>query len=157
MSPVTPPPSTSFAKITYPADGVLLVTYNRPEKLNCTRAADVVELTKIFQWFDDEATLSVAIITGAGDRAFSTGADLSEWQSKISAPGAKPGAGPGDVPGAIPLSNRTGKKPIIAAVNGLALGGGCETVVNCDIVVAADTATVSKSSVYTFDMSSRGL
>jgi len=143
MSPINPPPPTSFAQLSFPAPGVVLVTYNRPEKLNCTRAADVVELTRIFQWIDEEPTLSVAIITGAGDRAFSTGADLTEWQSKISAPGAQaqPGAGPGDVPGAIPLSNRVGKKPVIAAVNGLALGGGCETIVNCDIVVAADTAT----------------
>ncbi len=146
MSPINPPPPTSFAQLSFPAPGVVLVTYNRPEKLNCTRAADVVELTRIFQWIDEEPTLSVAIITGAGDRAFSTGADLTEWQSKISGPGAQaqPGAGPGDVPGAIPLSNRVGKKPVIAAVNGLALGGGCETIVNCDIVVAADTATVSQ-------------
>ncbi|KAK5443523.1 hypothetical protein LTS15_010668 [Exophiala xenobiotica] len=142
MPPINPPPPTSFALLSYPAEGVVLVTYNRPEKLNCTRAADVVELTKIFQWIDEEPTLRVSIITGAGDRAFSTGADLTEWQSKISAPGAQPGgAGPGDVPGAIPLSNRVGKKPVIAAVNGLALGGGCETIVNCDIVVATDTAT----------------
>jgi enoyl-CoA hydratase/carnithine racemase len=148
MAPINPPPPTSFALLSYPAEGVVLVTYNRPEKLNCTRAADVVELTKIFQWIDEEPALRVSIITGAGDRAFSTGADLTEWQSKISAPGAQPGgAGPGDVPGAIPLSNRVGKKPVIAAVNGLALGGGCETIVNCDIVVAADSATVSFKSL----------
>jgi enoyl-CoA hydratase/carnithine racemase len=114
---------------------------SRPDKLNCTRAVDVVEMTNIFRWFDKEPTLIVAVLTGAGDRAFSTGADLTEWQLKVSAAGAEPGAGPGDVPGAIPLSNRKGKKPIIAAVNGMAFGGGCETAVNCDLVVAADTAT----------------
>ena len=138
MAPTNPPPS--FARLSFPAAGVLLVTYSRPEKLNCTGGADVLELTKIFRWFDEEPSLIVAIITGAGKKAFSTGADLKEWQSKVSS-SAKPGAGPGDVPGAIPLSNRAGKKPIIAAVNGLALGGGCETVINCDLVVAADTAT----------------
>lgn len=135
-----PPPPTSFVKLSFPADKVVLVTMNRPEKMNCTRGQDVVELTNIFRWFDDEPTLSVAVLTGAGDRAFSTGADLQEWLEKASAAGARPGAGPGDAAGAIPLSNRLGKKPIVAAVNGLALGGGCETVVNCDLVIAADTA-----------------
>ncbi|EXJ79127.1 hypothetical protein A1O3_08628 [Capronia epimyces CBS 606.96] len=137
-----PPPSTSFAKLSFPAPRVVLVTYSRPEKLNCTTAADVLEITAIFRWIDQEPSLSVAILTGAG-KAFSTGADLKEWAAKVSGAGAsaKPGAGPGDVPGAIPMSNRVGKKPVIAAVNGMALGGGCETVVNCDLVVAADTAT----------------
>src|SRR6201999_1187128 len=118
MTPTHLPPPTNFAKLSFPAPGVLLVTYSRPEKLNSMGAADVVELTNIFRWFDEEPSLTVAIITGAGDKAFSTGADLKEWQSKVSTT-AKPGAGPGDVPGAIPLSNRTGKKPVIAAVNGL--------------------------------------
>lgn len=118
----------------------MLATMSRPDKLNCTTAANVIEMTEVFKWFDDEPSLSVAILTGSG-RAFSTGADLKEWQEKASAPNARPGAGPGDVPGALPLSNRLGKKPIIAAVNGLALGGGCETVVNCDIVIAAEEAS----------------
>ncbi|EXJ53794.1 transcriptional adapter 2-alpha [Cladophialophora yegresii CBS 114405] len=134
------PPPTKFAQLSYPATGILLVTFARPEKLNCMGAADVVELTNVFRWFDDEPSFIVAIVTGAGKKAFSTGADLKEWQSSISN-AAKPGAGPGDAPGAVPLSNRMGKKPIIAAVNGLALGGGCETVVNCDLVIAADTAS----------------
>ncbi|KAJ5623717.1 hypothetical protein N7510_000026 [Penicillium lagena] len=135
-----PPPPTSFAKLSYPAPHVVLVTMSRPEKLNCTTAANIIELTEVFKWIDDEPSLFVAVLTGAG-RAFSTGADLKEWQEKANAANSRPGAGPGDVPGALPLSNRLGKKPIIAAVNGLALGGGCETVVNCDIVIAADTAT----------------
>lgn len=135
-----PPPPTSFVKLSYPAPHVVLVTMSRPEKLNCTTGANVVEMTNVFKWIDDEPSLFVAVLTGSG-RAFSTGADLQEWKEKASAPDARPGAGPGDAPGAIPLSNRLGKKPIIAAVNGLALGGGCETVINCDIVIAADTAT----------------
>jgi enoyl-CoA hydratase/carnithine racemase len=113
---------------------------SRPEKLNCTTGANVVEMTEVFRWIDDEPSLFVAVLTGAG-RAFSTGADLKEWQQKTDGVNARPGAGPGDVAGAVPLSNRQGKKPVIAAVNGLALGGGCETVINCDLVVAADTAT----------------
>lgn len=112
---------------------------SRPQKLNATPSSAVIEITNVFKWFDDEPSLFVAVLTGSG-RAFSTGADLAEWKAKSNAPGARPGAGPGDAPGAIPLSNRVGKKPVIAAVNGLALGGGCETVVNCDIVVASEDA-----------------
>lgn len=134
------PPSTSFLKLSYPAPHVVLVTMSRPEKLNCTTGANIVEMTEVFRWIDDEPWIRVSILTGAG-RAFSTGADLKEWQAKTSAPNSRPGAGPGDVPGALPVSNRLGKKPVIAAVNGLALGGGFENVINCDIVVAADTAS----------------
>ncbi|EXJ67634.1 transcriptional adapter 2-alpha [Cladophialophora psammophila CBS 110553] len=141
MAPIHSPPPTQFAKLSFPAPGVVVVTLSRPEKLNCMSAADVVELTKVFRWLDDEPSLLVAVLTGAGEKAFSTGADLKEWQEKASARGANPGAGPGDVPGAVPLSNRVGKKPVIAAVNGMALGGGCEMVVNCDLVIAANTAT----------------
>lgn len=142
MAPtVIPPPPTSFLKLSYPAPGVILCTMSREKDLNCTNATAVLEMTAVFRWIDEEPSLSVAILTGAGKKAFSTGADLKEWEQKVTAAGGKPGAGPGDVPGAVALSNRGGKKPIIAAVNGMALGGGCENVVNCDLVIAADTAT----------------
>lgn len=118
---------------------------SREKDLNCTSSAAVLEMTAVFRWFDAEPTLTVAILTGAGKRAFSTGADLKEWNAKVAAAAASGkdtgGAGPGNVPGAEGLSNRRGKKPFIAAVNGMALGGGCENVVNCDIVIASSTAT----------------
>lgn len=118
---------------------------SRPAQLNCTSASAVLEMTAVFRWFDSEPTLTVGILTGAGNKAFSTGADLKEWNAKVSKSLAEgkgtEGAGPGDVKGAEGLSNRRGKKPIIAAVNGMALGGGCENVVNCDLVIASETAT----------------
>lgn len=118
---------------------------SREKDLNCTNAAAVLEMTAVWRWFDNEPSLTVAILTGAGKRAFSTGADLKEWNAKVAQAAAEgkdtSGAGPGNVPGAEGLSNRRGKKPIIAAVNGMALGGGCENVVNCDIVIASETAT----------------
>lgn len=117
----------------------------REKDLNCTSAAAVLEMTAVFRWVDAEPSISVAILTGAGTRAFSTGADLKEWNAKVAefAAQGKPtgGAGPGNVPGAEGLSNRRGKKPWIAAVNGMALGGGCENVVNCDLVIASEKAT----------------
>ena len=141
----TQPPPTSFLRLTYPAPRVILCIMNRPKDLNCTSSAAVLEMTSIFRWIDAEPNLSVAILTGAGDRAFSTGADLKEWNAKVAeaAAAGKPtaGAGPGNVPGAEGLSNRRGKKVWIAAVNGMALGGGCENVINCDLVIASENAT----------------
>lgn len=102
-------------------------------------------MTSVFRWFDAEPNLTVAILTGEGDKAFSTGADLQEWNENVSKAAAEgkstANLGPGNVPGAEALSNRRGKKPIIAAVNGMALGGGFENVINCDLVVAAKHAT----------------
>lgn len=135
------PPATSNIKLSYPAPKVVLVTMDRPKKMNALDAQSFIEITQVFNWIDDEPALSVAILTGAGDN-FSTGADLSEWVAKAFKPGTRPTqAPPGAAPGAIPVSNRLSKKPIIAAVKGLALGGGCETVINCDLVVAAENAT----------------
>ena len=118
---------------------------SRERDLNCTNAAAVLEMTAVFRWLDEEPSLTVAILTGAGKKAFSTGADLKEWNAKVAQLAAEGkdtgGAGPGNAPGAEGLSNRRGKKPIIAAVNGMAYGGGCENVVNCDIVIASGTAT----------------
>ncbi|KAF2093299.1 ClpP/crotonase [Rhizodiscina lignyota] len=140
-----PPPPTSFLRITYPAPRVVLITMSREKDLNCTNAAAVLEMTAVYRWVDAEPSLSVGILTGAGKKAFSTGADLKEWNAKVAQAAAEGkdtgGAGPGNVPGAEGLSNRRGKKPFIAAVNGMAYGGGCENVVNCDIVIASETAT----------------
>jgi enoyl-CoA hydratase/carnithine racemase len=141
----TKAPPTSFLILSYPAPRVLLITMSREKDLNCTSSSAVLEMTAVFRWFDAEPSLTVAILTGAGKRSFSTGADLKEWNAKVAKAAAEGrdtgGAGPGNVPGAEGLSNRRGKKPFIAAVNGMALGGGCENVVNCDIVLASRTAT----------------
>lgn len=141
----TLPPPTSFLRISYPAPRVVLLTMSREKDLNCTSSAAVLEMTAVFRWIDAEPSITIAIITGAGKKAFSTGADLKEWNAKVAQASSEGkstgGAGPGNVPGADGLSNRKGKKPFIAAVNGMALGGGCESVVNCDLVIASDTAT----------------
>jgi len=135
-----PPPTPSFLKLSYPSPGVLLVTMSREQDMNCMNHAATSEMAAVFSWLDTEPTLRVAVLTGAGTRAFSAGADLKEWRTNM-APGGDKSKTVGNRSNRIvPLSRRRGKKPVIAAVNGLALGGGTEFAVNCDLIVASETA-----------------
>ena len=112
---------------------VLTVTINRPEVLNALHGPANMELGEIFDDFEADPGLWVAIVTGAGNRAFSAGNDL-----KATAAGASfelPASGFGGL-----TSRFDCVKPIIAAVNGVAMGGGFEIVLACDIVVAAESA-----------------
>ncbi|KAF2264440.1 enoyl-CoA hydratase/isomerase [Lojkania enalia] len=133
-----PPPTPVFLKLSFPAPRVVLVRMDRPSALNAMSTAAQWEMDSVWKWLDDEPNLSVAILTGTG-RAFSAGADLKEWNNSMAAD-ADPSKRMGNAPAFKPLSRRLGKKPVIAAVNGLAMGGGCEFVANCDIVVASEEA-----------------
>ncbi|KAF8857257.1 enoyl-CoA hydratase/isomerase [Acephala macrosclerotiorum] len=135
----SPPPPTSFLQISYPAERVVLATMSREKDLNCMNTSAHWEMDAFWKWLDNEPSLSVAIITGAGKKAFSAGADLKEWNDSMK-DDADPRQRLGNAPAFKPLSRRLGKKPVIAAVNGLAMGAGTEFAVNCDLVIAADTA-----------------
>ncbi|KAJ5087500.1 Crotonase core [Penicillium angulare] len=129
------PPTPQHAILSYPAPYVLLVTLNRPKELNCINSQGHTDLHNIWEWMDEEPSLRVGILTGTG-RAFCAGADLKEWNNRASNNGraTTPSSGFGG------LARRKGKKPVIAAVNGLCFGGGSEMIINSDMVIASSRA-----------------
>ncbi|POS81274.1 enoyl-CoA hydratase [Diaporthe helianthi] len=129
-------------RVTFPQEKVVLVTLTRTDKLNCIDKATSREIAGIWEAFDQDESLLVGVITGEG-RAFCTGADLHEW-NEMNRNGVVNDMGP---PGLAGLPRRGGKKPIIAAVNGICMGGGFEMAANCDIVIAASSATFALSEV----------
>ena len=112
---------------------VLIVTMNRPEVYNAVHAEMHQEMSDCWDAFAADPDLWVAVLTGAGDKAFTAGNDL-----KATAKGSKKTLAPTGFAG---LSSRFDlEKPIIAAVNGFAMGGGFETALSCDIIIASETA-----------------
>lgn len=134
-----PIPQVKEALLTFPAPKVVLITLNRPTKLNSLNAQLSADLATIWPWFDAEPGLLVAVVTGAG-RAFCAGADLHAWKDRQAGAGSPLPKYSKEESARYMLTRRKGKKPVIAAVNGLAHGGGCEMITNCDLVVAAETA-----------------
>jgi enoyl-CoA hydratase/carnithine racemase len=141
-------PRQTYSLVLFPAKHVMLVVFNRPDKLNSMTVNAQYELEALFAWYDAEPTLRCAIITGAG-RAFCAGMDLKEWNEIASRRSQglqeeRPMNPPSGFGG---LSRRHGKKPVIAAVNGLTFGGGMEILANLDLVFAAQSAVFALSEV----------
>ena len=114
-------------------DQILTITLNRPEVLNAMNPEAHFELDEVFDLYAADPDMHVAIITGAGDRAFCVGTDLKELARTVDH--RKP---PGGFCGITTRFNLY--KPVIAAVNGLCLGGGTEIVAACDLAIASDRA-----------------
>ena len=111
----------------------LIVTIDRAERMNALHPPANAELAQIFDDFASDPELWVAILTGAGDRAFCAGNDL-RWQAEGNAVTVPPTGFAG-------LTSRWDlDKPVIAAVNGVAMGGGFEIALACDIILASDNA-----------------
>jgi enoyl-CoA hydratase/carnithine racemase len=116
-------------------DRIGIVTINRPERMNALHPPANFELHEIWNEFERDPDVWVGILTGAGDKAFSAGNDLryTAEHGRDMVRSAESGFGG--------LANRTTCwKPILAAVNGFALGGGFEMALACDIIIAADHA-----------------
>ena len=124
-------------------EGVCIVKINRPTKLNAMNIDVAREIISTFQQLDKDDSVRVIVLTGEGDKAFSAGADI-EYMSKISADESEVYAKLGQE---VTATIENVSKPTIAAVNGFALGGGCEVAMSCDIRIASDNARMGQPEV----------
>jgi len=124
-------------------DGICIVKINRPDKLNAMNMDVAKELVTLFESLGKDDSVKVIVLTGEGDKAFSAGADI-EYMSKISPTESEEYAKLGQL---VTATVENVKQPTIAAVNGFALGGGCELAMSCDIRIAANTAKMGQPEV----------
>jgi len=136
--------SSAHVRVELPADGrdgVALVTIVRPEVLNALSFEVVSEIADAFEALDGRPDCRVIVLTGEGERAFAAGADIKELAVQ----------NPTDLAREDPFTHwdriRRIRKPIVAAVRGFALGGGCELAMACDIIVAGDDAQFGQPEI----------
>ncbi len=125
-------------------NSIATVTINRPEKLNALNKATIEELHQVFSTLEKNDETRVIILTGSGEKAFVAGADISEFADFTVEEGIQLAAQGQDI-----LFNfvENLKTPVIAAINGFALGGGLELAMACHFRVAADTAKMGLPEV----------
>jgi enoyl-CoA hydratase len=124
-------------------EGVAVVTVNRPDKLNALNDATVDELDEVFAALAGEAAVRGVILTGAGEKAFVAGADIGELSTQSPIDGKERSRR-----GQRVLDRIEGLgKPVVAAVNGFALGGGCELALACHVRVASENAKLGTPEV----------
>jgi enoyl-CoA hydratase len=153
-APFTPSPATApssapraalaLANVQYEKKGpIAYVTVNRPKVLNALNTPTWTDLHAAFEDAKADASVRGVILTGAGDKAFIAGADISEL-AHVDAYDAEESSRFGQ--GVLDLIENLGK-PVIAAINGFALGGGCETAMACTIRIAAEHAKFGQPEV----------
>jgi enoyl-CoA hydratase len=128
-------PSFEFLQLSEEA-GTLVVTINRPEAMNALNASVLSSLAQMIDWVEKNTTVRAVILTGAGEKAFVAGADIKQFES-MTPEGAKELSMRGQ---AIFRRLEELRVPVIAAVNGFALGGGLELALSCDFIYASDNA-----------------
>lgn len=124
-------------------DKVAVVTINRPDKLNALNALTISELKTAFTEIKNDKEIFVVILTGSGEKAFVAGADISELNKQDVVSGKAFAENGQEVFSLI----ENLEKPVIAAVNGFALGGGCELAISCNIRLASDNAKFGQPEV----------
>ena len=124
-------------------DAVTLITLNRPKALNALNSTILAELTEAFAAYEADKSQLCAVLTGSGDKAFAAGADIKEMSEKAAA----------DFyledffsPWTSEIVKKT-RKPWIAAVNGFALGGGCELAMMADFIIASENAKFGQPEI----------
>jgi enoyl-CoA hydratase/carnithine racemase len=153
-TPVVPSPATApgasprvaltLANVLYEKNGsTAYVTVNRPKVLNALNTSTWADLQSAFEEAKADASVLGVILTGAGDKAFIAGADIGEL-AHVEAFDAEESSRFGQ--GVLDLIENLGK-PVIAAINGFALGGGCETAMACTIRIAAEHAKFGQPEV----------
>lgn len=129
--------------VTYEQDGFVgVITINRPQALNALNSKVLEDLAEVFGAVDLNTTRAL-ILTGAGEKSFVAGADIGEMSSLTKAEGEAFGKKGNDIFRMI----ETFPIPVIAAVNGFALGGGCEIAMSCDIRIASENAIFGQPEV----------
>jgi enoyl-CoA hydratase len=124
-------------------DGIASITINRPQKYNALNVAVVTKLRELFKQAEEDPSVRVVVLSGAGEKAFAAGADITEFQGKNSK-AVRPLSENGHE---LCQSMEAMSKPIIAAVNGFALGGGCEIAMACDIRYASANAKFGQPEI----------
>ena len=124
-------------------EGIAIVTIRRPEKLNALNQKVMKELHACFEQLRDDDAVRVVIVTGAGEKAFVAGADISELAVQSPVGGKATSLGGQRT---LDLIENLGK-PVIAAVNGYALGGGCELAMACTLRIASENARFGQPEV----------
>jgi enoyl-CoA hydratase len=134
-------PEPRYVHVAFPIEYVALVTFDRQDALNALNFALIAELTDALERLDRDPACRCIVLTGAGDRAFAAGADIKELARQT--------------PTSLTVDDefhrweriKRIRKPIVAAVRGLALGGGCELAMACDLIVAAEDAQFGQPEI----------
>ena len=124
-------------------DGLAVVTVNRPDKLNALNRQTLEDLSKAFDAAEHDPDVKAVVVTGAGEKAFVAGADIGEI-ADLDAQAGRSFALFGQT---LFRAIETFPKPVIGAVNGFALGGGCELAMACHIRIASETASFGQPEV----------
>jgi enoyl-CoA hydratase/carnithine racemase len=124
------------------ADRVAWITLNRPEAMNAQSDGLRMELVDALEQASEDEDVFVVVITGSGEKAFSAGADVAQYVTRVPSyvVSQKYILRPFEL-----IRNMT--KPVVACVNGLALGAGCELMISCDIIIAAEDVKIGQTEV----------